>query len=128
MIRARGDRNAQYDLLTAALIGAAVGVSATLLLRGASGRTRSHRGHRALTPAIEAARRAGRKSARWARERGEALRERGESLWDRVPREDIADTVRGYAESAREAVDRAVDREIRDLRKQLRRQRRRIHL
>jgi gas vesicle protein len=112
---ARIDKNAQYDLLTAALIGAAVGVSATLLLRG-SPKTR-----RAFDPAIDAARKAGRKGARWARERGEAL-------WDRVPHEDIAESVRGYAESAREAVDRAVDREIRDLRKQLRRQRRRIHL
>lgn len=125
VVRARGDRNAQYDLLTAALIGAAVGVSATLLLRGATGGTGNRR---VLDPALEAARRAGRKGARWARKRGEALRQQGGSLWDRVPRDEISDAVRGYAESAREAVDRAVDREIRDLRKQLRRQRRRIHL
>lgn len=119
MARLRTDRNAQYDLLTAALIGAAVGVSATLLLRSVGG-TRSRK-HHVLDPALEAARRVGRKSARWARERGGAL-------WDRVPHDDIADTVRGYADSAREAVDKAVEREIRDLQKQLRRQRRRINL
>jgi gas vesicle protein len=106
----------QYDLLTAALIGAAVGVSATLLLRGGSPKTR-----RTFEPALRAARRVGTKSARWARERGEAL-------WDRVPRDDIADTLRGYTESAREAIDRAVESELRGLQKQLRRQRRRLHL
>jgi len=112
----RADKNAQYDLLTAALIGAAVGVSATLLLRG------SPKPRRVLDPALQAARRVGKKGARWAREQGEAL-------WDRVPpRDDIADTVRGYAESAREAIDRAVDREVRDLKRQLRRQRHRVHL
>jgi len=113
---ARTDKNVQYDLLTAALIGAAVGVSATLLLRGGSPKTR-----RAFEPALRAARRVGTKSARWARERGEAL-------WDRVPRDDIADTLRSYTESAREAIDRAVESELRGLQKQLRRQRRRLHL
>jgi gas vesicle protein len=114
---ARTDKNAQYDLLTAALIGAAVGVSATLLLRGGGGtKTR-----RAFDPALRAARRVGQKSARWARQRGEAL-------WDHVPHDDIADTVRGYTESAREAIDRAVESELRGLQKQLRRQRRRLHL
>ena len=52
MARLRTDRNAQYDLLTAALIGAAVGVSATLLLRSVGG-TRSRR-HHVLDPALEA--------------------------------------------------------------------------
>ena len=49
-------------------------------------------------------------------------------LFGSVGATDIADAVRGYAESARDAVDKAVEREIRDLRKQLRRQRRRVHL
>src|ERR1700722_11399638 len=44
---ARNNKNAQYDLLTAALIGAAVGVSATLLLRGST-RTR-----RVFDPALK---------------------------------------------------------------------------
>ena len=112
---ARTNKNAQYDLLTAALIGAAVGVSATLLLRGST-RTR-----RVFDPALKAARRAGQKSAHWARERGEAL-------WDRVPHDDIVDSVKSYTESAREAIDRAVESELRGLQKQLRRQRQRLHL
>jgi gas vesicle protein len=119
LTRVRTDRNLQYDLLTAALIGAAVGVSATLLVRGTTSR-RSSRRH-VFDPALKAARRAGSRGARWAREHGQAL-------WDRMPHDDIGDAVRGYAESAREAVDRAVDREIRDLRKQLRRQKRRLHV
>jgi gas vesicle protein len=113
---AQTDQNKQYDLLTAALIGAAVGVSATLLLRGSGGK-----GRRAIDPAIRAARRVGTKSARWAREHGEAL-------WDRVPHDDIGDRFKSYADSAREAIDRAVDSELRGLQKQLRRQRRRMHL
>jgi gas vesicle protein len=116
---ARADQNKQYDLLTAALIGAAVGVSATLLLRG--GIRGGSRRAAAIEPALRAARRVGTKGARWARERGEAL-------WDRVPHDDIADTFKGYAETAREAIDRAVDSELRGLQKQLRRQRRRMHL
>jgi len=115
---ARTDHNKQYDLLTAALIGAAVGVSATLLLRGSSSGVKTRR---VIDPAIRAAKRVGTKGARWAREHGEAL-------WDRVPHDDVSDAVRGYAESAREAIDRAVDTELRGLQKQLRRQRRRMHL
>jgi hypothetical protein len=120
LTRARTDRNLQYDLLTAALIGAAVGVSATLLIRGTTVRRRSSRVG-VIDPALQAARRAGKRGARWAREHGQAL-------WDRMPHDDIGDAVRGYAESAREAVDKAVEREIRDLKRQLRRQRRRIHV
>ncbi len=117
LTRARTDRNLQYDLLTAALIGAAVGVSATLLIRG----TTARRSRGVIDPALQAARRAGKRSAQWAREHGQAL-------WDRMPHDDIGDAVRGYAESAREAVDRAVDREIRDLKRQLRHQKRRLHV
>lgn len=82
---------------------------------------------RIVTPgmrsAAKRARQAGAKGARWAREQGEAL-------WDRVPHGggEIADKVRDYADSAREAIDRAVEGELREFRKQLRRQRRRHHI
>jgi gas vesicle protein len=120
--RRRTGREAQYDLLTAALIGAAVGVSATLLLGGA--RRRGH-GMRIVTPgmrdAAKRARRAGAKGAQWAREQGEAL-------WDRVPHDEIGERIRDYADTARKTIDHAVETELREFRKQLRRQRRRHHI
>jgi gas vesicle protein len=118
----RPGREMQYDLLTAALIGAAVGVSATLLLGGAR---RRGRGVRLVTPAMrdaaKRARRAGAKGARWAREQGEAL-------WDRVPHDEIGGRIRDYADTARQTIDRAVESELREFRKALRRQRRRHHI
>ena len=101
------------DLVTAALIGLAVGVSATLLLR------RGPRGVRPITPVMRAAARAGGRGARW-------VRARGEEAWDRVPRDEIADPVQDYARSAREAIDRAVHSELRTLRRALRAQARRV--
>lgn len=106
-------RDAQMDLVTAALIGLAVGVSATLLLR------RGPRGVRPITPVMRAAARAGGRGARW-------VRARGEEAWDRVPRDEIADQVQDYARSAREAIDRAVHSELRTLRRALRAQARRV--
>src|SRR4029453_12402907 len=62
-------RDAQYDLLTAALIGAAIGATATLLLR------RGPSGTRPVTPVMRGAKWAGRGAmaastagAKWARE------------------------------------------------------------
>jgi hypothetical protein len=101
------------DLLTAALIGVAVGASATLLLR------RGPRGERPISPAVRAAARAGRRGARW-------VRERGEEAWDRVPRDEMVDQVRDYARSARDAIDRAVRSELRTIRRSLRAQARRV--
>src|SRR4030081_2523427 len=64
-------REAQYDLLTAALIGAAIGATATLLLR------RGPSGQRPVAPVLRGAKwasrgamRAGSRGASWARERG----------------------------------------------------------
>ena len=63
-------RDAQYDLLTAALIGAAIGATATLMLR------RGPSGQRPVTPMLRGAKWAGRGAlaagaagAGWARER-----------------------------------------------------------
>jgi signal transduction histidine kinase len=108
-----GTRDAQMDLVTAALIGVAVGVSATLLLR------RGPRGVRPIGPVMRAAARASQQGARW-------VRDRGEEVWDRVPHDEITDQVQDYARSARKAIDRAVHDELRTLRRALRQQARRV--
>jgi hypothetical protein len=73
-------------------------------------------GHGLRTAGIASA-----KGARW-------LGDRGEELWDRIPREEIAEKVEGYLDSAREAIDDAVSHEVRDLRKAIRRRRRKLGL
>src|SRR3954470_21253254 len=90
---ARGDdREAQYDLLTAALMGMAVGAGITFMLR------RGPSGRRPISPALSGAGRglawagtrawkAGRTGAAWAGERGG-------DLWDKVPRDEIERSVR----------------------------------
>ncbi len=117
------DRDAQYDLLTAALLGAAIGAGATLLVRAVTPRKRSF-----ALPAAKAlmhprmarrAVRAGEKSARWVRERGETL------VNPRTHRA-VERQLRGYLRTAQKAIDRTVTSELRDLRKALRRQRRRL--
>src|SRR5688500_9359174 len=91
-------REEQYDLLTAALIGLFLGVSATALLR------RGPRGHRPITPMVRGAGRGamwagkqGARGARWAAEHG------GE-LIDRIPAEEIQERMQEYMESARESI------------------------
>ena len=113
-------RDAQYDLLTAALIGAAIGATATLLLR------RGPSGQRPVTPMVRGAKWAGRGAvsagaagAKWAREHG------GE-LIDRIPTERIEREVRDTVGEARERIDGFVQHELRDLRRALRRQRKRL--
>jgi hypothetical protein len=113
-------RDAQYDLLTAALIGAAIGATATLLLR------RGPSGQRGGAPIVRGARWAGRGAvaagtvgAKWAREHG------GE-LIDKIPTDRIEREVRHTVGEARERIDGFVQHELRDLRKALRRQRRRL--
>jgi len=101
------------ELITAALIGVAIGVSATLLVR------RGPRGVRPITPVMRAAARAGARGARW-------VRRRGEDAWDRVPsRGDVEDQLEEYARSARAAIDRALRQELRSVRDTLRTQARR---
>jgi hypothetical protein len=113
-------RDAQYDLLTAALIGAAIGATATLLLR------RGPSGHRGGAPILRGAKWAGREAlaagatgAGWAKSRG------GELL-DRIPTEQIEQNVRETVEEARERIDGFVRSELGDLRRALRRQRKRL--
>ncbi len=147
------EREQQYDLLTAAIIGAAVGAGVTLLLR------RGPSGRRPVGPLIRYAGRgaalagaAGLGGAKWAGDRGlegarwagdramegarwagprakRGLRtavERGEDLIDRIPLDDVVDQVRDYVDTAKDAINDAVKDELNDLRKAVRRQRKRI--
>ena len=147
------ERDQQFDLLTAALLGAAVGAVITLMFRTGPG------GRRPISPVLSAtgkgakwaalagldsARWAGDRAApgaRWAAERGRdgarwagdraasgyrAARDRGEELADSIPVDDIADSVREYVDGAREAINDVVRAEMTDLRKAVRRQRKRI--
>lgn len=113
-------REAQYDLLTAALIGAAIGATATLLLR------RGPSGERPVAPVMRGAKWAGRgamlageRGAKWAKSRG------GEVL-DRIPMDDIEESVRDSVSEARERIDGFVREELGDLRRALRKQRKRL--
>lgn len=117
-------REAEFDLLTAALIGATIGGALMFMLR------RGPSGNRPLVPMLlgmgrgagwtgKQAARIGAKGARWAAERGEGL-------WDRIPRDDIREHVSDYMTRAREAIDDVVESELTDLRRAVRRQRKRL--
>ena len=113
-------RDAQYDLLTAALIGAAIGATATLLLR------RGPSGSRPVTPMLRGAKWAGRGAvaagaagARWARDHGS-------DLLEQIPTDRIEREVRESVGEARDRINGFVQHELRDLRKAIRRQRRRL--
>jgi gas vesicle protein len=99
------DREVQTDMVAAALVGAAVGVAATLLLRP-------------------------RRSPRLgdvARDTTDRARKRGEKWLDALPNgDDIKERLAEYVETARDAIDRTVEGELRALRKRLRRHR--LHL
>ena len=146
-------REQQYDLLTAALIGAAVGAGITLLLRkGPSGRRpvgplARYAGRGAAlaglagfegakwagSRGLEGARWAGGRAAegaRWAAPRAKrgfnTAVERGGDLIDRIPVDDVVEQVRDYVDTARDAINDVVKDELNDLRKAVRRQRKRI--
>ena len=147
------EREQQYDLLTAALIGAAVGAGITLLLRrgpgggrpvGALGRYAGRGAALAGLAGLEGAKWAGGRGlegARWAGGRAaEGARwaaprarrgfrtavERGEEMIDRIPVDDVVEQVRDYVDTARGAINDVVKDELNDLRKAVRRQRKRI--
>ena len=124
-------REQQFDLLTATLIGVALGVGTTLLLR------QGPQGVRPLMPLLRAAgkgakwagvagyegakvgARAGRRGASWAADKGE-------ELWDRVPTEEIGESIGEFLEDARERISETVESEMEDLRKAIKRQRRKL--
>jgi hypothetical protein len=128
-------REHQYDLLTAALIGLAIGAGTALMFR------RGPKGYRPITPALRAAGRGakwagvkGLEGARWAGTKGARGAARGarwaadeaEELWDKVPREEIKDRVEDYLETAYDAINDTVESELSDLRKAIRKQRKRL--
>jgi len=125
--RAGRDREAadeQYDLLTAALIGVAIGVGTTLLVR------RGPSGSRPVSPILSGAARgakwAGLGAARLGARGASWARDTGSELWERIPRDEIRENVREYLGKAQEAIDDVVESELRDLRRALRRQRKRL--
>lgn len=118
------DREAQYDLLTAALLGAAVGAGVAMLV--GSGRRKPQPLGQAVLAALQPGRKtrlAGRAALAGAR----MVVKRGSRKAHDLT-EDAGDTVREYAEAAREAIDDAVAREVRDLRRAIRKQRKRLGL
>lgn len=99
------DRESQYDLLTAAVLGVAVGAAATLLLSAGMRRPEPH-------PVRAALARSGRRG----------LKRAGEALSPDVVRRQVADLM----DSARDAVTDTVEAELKDLRRSIRRRRRRL--
>lgn len=118
------DRDQQYDLLTAAVLGAVIGAGAALMLR------RGPSGRRPLAPLARAAGGAAVGAARWANKRGRRgarwAARRGADLWDRVPVDTIREEIGDALEAARDTVADVVESELRDLRKAIRRQRKRL--
>ena len=111
---------AQYDLLTAALLGLAIGAGTTYLLR------RGPSGRRPIAPAWRAASAGALAGARLAGRGAHVAWDRGVDAWDRIPREEIGARVRDYFESARETIDSLVESELKDLRRAIRRQRKKL--
>ena len=117
---ATNGREAKYDLLTAALLGLAIGAGTTLLLR------RGPSGGRPIGPAWRAARKGARLAGRGARFAWQHGSEAGANLWDRIPREEIEEKVRDYFSSARDTIDHLVESELNDLRRAIRRRRKKL--
>jgi gas vesicle protein len=114
----RGERE-QYDLLTAAVLGLVAGAGIAMLLRGRRKRTPRDLAREAGAMAGAAAGRAGRRGAKWAANRGE-------EMWDKIPFDDIGDSIGEYVQNARETIDETVSHELNDLRKAIRRHRKRL--
>lgn len=106
-------RDSSGDLLTAALIGAALGAGTAFLLQ---------QGWQHRDDVGELARGAG----RLVRRRPKSAWERARGLADRMDLGDARDQVHNAVEAVREAVSDAVRDELRGLRKTIRRQRRRF--
>ena len=113
-----GERN-EYDLLTAAVLGLVAGAGIAMLLRGRRKRTPRALAREAGEMAGAAARRAGRRGARWAANRGE-------EMWGKLPFDEVGDSIGEYVQNARETIDETVSHELNDLRKAIRRHRKRL--
>ncbi|HEX8849239.1 MAG TPA: hypothetical protein VF761_06900 [Gemmatimonadaceae bacterium] len=109
----------------------AIGVGTTLLIRRGPG------GDRPLMPLLKGVG----KGAKWAgvmgfrgakvgakagRRGAEWVADRGEDLWEKVPAEEIGDSIGEFLEEARDRIADTVESEIKDLRKAIKRQRRKL--
>lgn len=103
------DRDEQYDLLTAALIGVAVGAGAALLVSAAM----PHR------PPPTRMQRAWRHGTKVVRKQG---------VKGLIAPDSLRDQVKEYLDTARDTVTDTVESELKDLRRAIRRQRRRLGL
>lgn len=121
---AAGAHENEYDLLTAALIGATIGAGLTFMLR------RGPTGKRPMMPMLEGVGRgaswAGRRAARMGAVGARWAAKRGEEAWDRIPRDEIREHVADYMGRARSAIDDVVESELKDFRRAVRRQRKRL--
>jgi len=119
-----GSHEREYDLLTAALIGATIGAGLTFMMR------RGPSGRRPMSPVMRGLGRgatwAGQHAARVGAARARWTARRGQDAWEAVPRDEIRDRVGDYVGRAREAIDDAVESEFKDLRRAIRRQRKRL--
>jgi hypothetical protein len=126
-----GGHEAEYDLLTAALIGVTIGAGLTFMLR------RGPSGRRPVMPVVAGMGRgatwAGKKAARAGTAGARWTAKRGGEMWDRFPRDEIRESVSEYRANvsdymgrARELIDDAVESELKDLRRAVRRQRKRL--
>jgi len=128
MMNSRNNRE-NADLLTAALVGVAVGVVGTLIVRQAvrdrrpimAGLAAAGRGMRKLGVTGMAAA-TGRTIARGVQHGVD----RGVEMVEEIPFDDIADHVRDYFDAAKEAVEDTISGELRDLKRSIRRRRRRL--
>lgn len=87
------------------------------------------RGPQGYSPAHTAARAAKRGAVRagyYGAKGARKVRRSGEELIERLPLEEIGESLGEYLESARETIDDAVSRELKGLRKAVRRQRKRF--
>lgn len=119
----RGDRDQQYDLLTAALLGAALGAGATLLLRRPPKRRLI-----AALPGMAQGARAVRGAMKDGRRAAGRARDAGGDLLEQVGDFPVRKAVARMLRSARAHIDETVADEVADLRKALRRRRRRLGL
>lgn len=119
-----GGYESEYDLLTAALIGATIGAGLTYMLR------KGPSGSRPVSPVVRGigggAKWAGRHASDLGRRGGKWAAHQGRGMWDKIPREEIVDNVSDYMGRARDAIDDAVESELKDLRRAIRRQRKRL--
>ena len=111
-----------YDLLTAALLGAAVGAVMMLAFRPRPRRPAQVAIERGVKVLDQVRRRGG----HWLRDRQRQVERGTRDLAGQLPVDDVSDAVGEYLASAREAIDDTVSRELKDLRRAIRRQRKRL--